>query len=110
MPIAEFFCEIQIFLKIRTHSFADIWKESPKKFEPLSIDNFPEITHKVIEKLSSDAKYLNQLRTLVKFSNTESSGNIYNKICSLCHLRWLTLASRVLRVLYCEFRCPTGCP
>lgn len=77
----------------------NVWEEVPRRFEPLCIDGIPMLTPEVIEKLSTDAKYLHQLCNLVNFGvDSQNSDFLFNKIGPLCHSRWLTLASRVLRI------------
>lgn len=77
---------------------ANVWEEALVEFEPLGIDGFSNLDSEVTEKLSSDAKYLYKLCRIVNDGVDEHNHDfLFNKIGPLCHSRWLTLASRVLR-------------
>ena len=77
---------------------ANVWEEALVEFEPLGIDGFTNLDSEVTEKLSSDAKYLYKLCKIVNDGVDEHNHDfLFNKIGPLCHSRWLTLASRVLR-------------
>ena len=86
----------------------NVWEMSPLSFEPIHINDIPDLTPEVLEKLSTDARYLYDMCNLVNYGTGNTKTSIYGtnvgmdilhkKIGPLCHSRWLTLASRILRM------------
>jgi len=75
----------------------NVWEEKPINFEPLNMKDFPKLTVEVEKNLSNDAKHLHQLAVQVNTGSLTKNA-MKKKIGPLCHSRWLTLATRILRL------------
>ena len=66
-------------------------------FLPIPVEGFPELPPKIENNLSSDAKYLHQIYLLVTTGKV-SLKLLKRVIGKLCHSRWLTLTSIIVRI------------